>query len=326
MLVTAFASAGFAAEAAGPAPADDARHAGMVWIPSGTFWMGDAEQGGACVPLHQVSVDGFWMDRTDVTNQAFAAFVAATGYVTVAERRPDPADFPDVPPEQLVPGAAVFSCCDRAPSSDEPTPWWRFTAHADWRHPRGPDSSLAGLEQHPVVNVCWFDAVAYATWAGKRLPTEAEWEWAARGGLDRQPYVWGSEAAGEGGAWRANIWQGSFPREDAGVDGFRGTSPVGSFPANGYGLVDMSGEVWQWCSDWFDAGYYQHSPPRNPTGPGDAEGGTGAGTREREKVQRGGSFLCNDSYCSGYRVGARGKCTPDTGLCHSGFRCVKAKD
>jgi sulfatase modifying factor 1 len=256
-----------------------------------------------------------------VTNDQFAMFVADTGYVTVAERQLDPKDFPDAKPEDLVPGSVVFTPPSHAVGLNNPLVWWRYVKGASWKHPEGPASSLKGRGNHPVVHVAWEDASAYAKWAGKRLPTEAEFEFAARGGLDRQPYVWGSEFK-PGGKFQANTFQGRFPDTNTAEDGFVGTSPVGSFPPNGYGLTDMAGNVWEWCADWYRPDYYEHSPAKNPRGPDDSFDPDEPGAQKR--VQRGGSYLCSDSYCTGYRPSARMKCTPDTGLSHSGFRCVKS--
>lgn len=292
---------------------------GMVWIPAGTFWMGSDDGRPDEMPVHQVTVSGFWMDKAEVSNEEFERFVHATGYVTVAERQPDPKDFPGADPALLVPGSVVFSPPKEAVPLDDATAWWRYVPGANWRHPEGPSSTIVGREKYPVVQVAWDDAVAYAKWAGKRLPTEAEWEYAARGGLDRQPYVWGSELT-PNGKWQANIWQGNFPNENTSADGFTGLAPVASFPPNGYGLYDMAGNVWEWCADWYRPDYYAHSPTSNPTGPADSFDPEEPGARKR--VQRGGSFLCNDTYCSGYKPASRMKCTPDTGLSHSGFRCV----
>jgi formylglycine-generating enzyme required for sulfatase activity len=263
------------------------------------------------------------MDRTAVTNEQFSWFVKQTGYVTVAERQPEAADLPGVPAERRVPGAGVFrppagKSVDQCAGCGE---WWAFVPGACWKHPEGPGSDLAGREKHPVVHIAWDDAVAYAKWAGKRLPTEAEWELAARGGLDRKRYAWGDELK-PGGKWMANIWQGRFPGENTCEDGFYGTAPVRSFPANGYGLYDMSGNVWQWCADWYRPDYYAASPDRNPPGPESSVDPDGRG--EPKRVQRGGSFLCSDNYCRRYRVGARGQGEPKTGLSHTGFRCVRA--
>jgi formylglycine-generating enzyme required for sulfatase activity len=306
----------------------------MVWIPGGEFWMGDDSPDERdpsrllfpdAAPVHRVRVDGFWMDQTTVTNEQFARFVQQTGYVTVAERPLDPKDFPDAPPEKLVPGAGIFNpppgkSVEQCVSCGE---WWTYKPGAYWRHPEGPGSTIQGREKHPVVHIAWEDATAYAKWAGKRLPTEAEWERAARGGLERKPYVWGDELC-PGGKWMANVWQGTFPGENTAEDGFRGTAPVGSFPPNGYGLYDMAGNVWQWCADWYRPDYYRVSPSRNPKGPESSVDPDGLGVPKR--VQRGGSFLCAANYCVRYRVGARGQGAVDTGLSHTGFRCAKSPE
>jgi formylglycine-generating enzyme required for sulfatase activity len=293
---------------------------GMVWIPGGTFIMGSRNGQPDEAPEHEVTVSGFWMDKTEVTNGEFAEFVKATGYVTIAERKPDPKDFPGAPAETLVPGSVVFTPPANDPSLENPYAWWKYVAGADWRHPEGPGSHIAGREKHPVTHVAWEDAIAYAKWAGKRLPTEAEWEHAARGGLHGAQYVWGPDKPG---AWRdaANIWQGRFPIENSEEDGFRATAPVARYPANGYGLHDMAGNVWEWCSDWYHPEYYRHSAKLNPKGPETSFDPDEPGTAKR--VMRGGSFLCNDVYCSGYRPSARMKSSPDTGLSHTGFRCVR---
>ncbi len=227
----------------------------MVWIPGGTFWMG-ADDGAAAdaKPVHEVTVNGFWMDRTEVTNRAFARFVKETGYITIAERVPDAKDFPGAPPEKLVPGSIVFTPPAGKVALDDPLVWWRYVPGACWQHPDGPGSSIAGKDDYPVVHICWYDAVAYARWAGKRLPTEAEWECAARGGKARARYVWGNNLLADG-RWPANIWEGRFPDSNTGDDGFIRTAPVASFPANGFGLYDVAGNVWEWCSDWYRPGY-----------------------------------------------------------------------
>jgi formylglycine-generating enzyme required for sulfatase activity len=294
----------------------------MVWIPRGKYWMGSEDPAfGDARPVHEVEIDGFWMDSTEVTNAQFARFVRATGYVTIAERKPDAKDFPGAAPEMLVPGSIVFSPPAGEVSLQNPLAWWRYVPGASWRHPEGPRSDLRGRDTHPVVHVCWYDAVAYAGWAGKRLPTEAEWEYAARGGLDRKPYVWGDELC-PGGQWMANIWQGRFPQENRAEDGFTGTAPVGSFPANGYGLHDMAGNVWEWCSDWYQPDYYKDSPVRNPQGPDSSHDPAEPGIPKR--VQRGGSLQCSDQYCVRYRPGGRGKGALDSGASHVGFRCVRS--
>jgi formylglycine-generating enzyme required for sulfatase activity len=269
-----------------------------------------------------VRVDGFWMDRTEVTNRQFAAFVRATGYVTVAERELDPKDFPGVPSEKLVPGSVVFTPPKGPVPLDDFLAWWSYVPGASWRHPEGPNSSVEGRDEYPVVHVSFGDAQAYAEWARKRLPTEAEWEFAARGGLDRKRYVWGDELT-PGGKWRVNNWQGRFPGQNVAADGYERLAPVGSFPANGFGLLDMAGNAWEWCSDWYRPGYEVtgSAPVVNPRGPTSSHDPMEPGVPKR--VQRGGSFLCSDLYCTRYLPGARGKGDVDSGASHLGFRCVK---
>ena len=304
-------------DAAPPSPAPE----GMVWIPGGTFWMGADDMSMAdATPVHEVTVSGFWMDRTEITNRQFARFVSETAYITVAERPPDPRDFPGAPPEKLVPGSIVFTPPVGRVSLDDPLVWWRYVPGANWRHPEGPGSSIAGKDDHPVVQICWYDAVAFAQWAGKRLPTEAEWEIAARGGRERARYVWGNELL-PNGKWQANIWEGHFPDQNSSDDGFARTAPVATFPANGFGLHDIAGNVWEWCSDWYRPNY-ERSAQRDPAGPPSSDDPTEPGVPKH--VQRGGSFLCSDQYCTRYLPGARGKGAPDSAASHVGFRCVRS--
>ncbi|MBI5775319.1 MAG: formylglycine-generating enzyme family protein [Verrucomicrobia bacterium] len=291
----------------------------MAWIPAGKFLMGSAEGQTDEKPLHEVELDGFWMDKTEVTNEQFEKFAKATGYLTIAERKPDPRDFPGVPLENLVAGSIVFMPPPGEVPLHDHSVWWQYVPGANWRHPEGANSDLKGREKHPVVHVCWIDAMAYCKWSGKRLPTEAEWEYAARGGLAKEKFVWGGEQT-PGGKWPANIWQGRFPNENLLTDGFRLTSPVAAFKPNGYGLFDMAGNVWEWCADWYLPDYYERSAAKNPPGPDTSYDPNEPGVAKR--VTRGGSYLCVDSYCAGYRPGARMKSSPDTGLSHTGFRCV----
>lgn len=291
----------------------------MVWIPGGTFEMG-ADEFVDARPVHVVRVSGFWMDEHEVTNAQFAEFVRQTGYVTVAERPLNPKDYPDVPPAQLIPGSAVFSPPAQPVSLNNPLQWWQYVGGASWQHPKGPNSSIRGHEQEPVVQVSYDDAVAYARWAGKRLPTEAEWEFAARGGRGSQTYYWGNDLK-PGGHWVANIFQGDFPHKNTLDDGFAEAAPVRTFPANGYGLYDMDGNVWEWCQDYYRPDYYQQSPVSNPPGPTDSFDPDEPGAVKR--VQRGGSFLCSDQYCIRYRAGSRGKGEVSSGSNNLGFRCVR---
>jgi sulfatase modifying factor 1 len=305
----------------------------MAWIPGGEFSMGaqnppDMDDVGMKAtidsrPIHRVFVDGFFMDKTDVTNAQFEKFVKATGYVTVAERKPRPEDFPGAPPENLVAGSVVFAPPDHPVPLNDYYQWWTYIPGANWRHPEGPKSSIVGKPNYPVVHVAYDDALAYAKWAGKRLPTEAEWEFAARGGLAGKPFVWGDEFR-PNNKWMANTHQGHFPDKDAGEDGYIGIAPVAKFPANGYGLYDMAGNVWQWTSDWYRPDYYRQlqaaGVAHNPQGPDTSYDPSEPG--RSKKVQRGGSFLCTDQYCSRYMVGTRGKGETDTGTNHLGFRCV----
>jgi sulfatase modifying factor 1 len=318
-------------DAAQAAPGDGPE--GMVWVPGGEFSMGSTDPLARPdeAPIHRVRVGGFWMDRTEVTNAQFRRFIEATGYVTTAERpvdweemkkqvapgTPKPAD------EMLAPGAVVFTPPPERPDMRDVRGWWTWTLGANWRHPGGPGTSIEGKDHEPVTQVSWEDAVAYARWAGKRLPTEAEWEFAARGGLDGKSNVWGNEPINR---TRANTWQGRFPDRNTAEDGFKGVAPVASFPPNGYGLFDMAGNVWEWCADSYRPDEYarrakaggvivdpkgpEHaSDPRNPYAP-------------ESKVHRGGSFLCHDSYCASYRPAARMAAPPDNTMQHLGFRCV----
>jgi formylglycine-generating enzyme len=330
--------AGFQPTIENRGPAPGAPPKGMVWIPGGEFSMGandppDMDDVGMKAtldarPIHRVYVDGFFMDKTDVTNAQFAEFVKATGYVTIAERTPTAEDFPGASPENLVAGSVVFSPPDHAVPLDNHLKWWSYVKGANWRHPSGPKSDIRGKENYPVVQVAYPDAVAYAKWAGKRLPSEAEWEFAARGGLAGKPFVWGDEFRPHG-KWMANTHQGHFPNSDTGEDGYIGTSPVMHYAPNAYGLYDMAGNVWQWTSDWYRPDYYQQLAatgavahnPQGPDSPLDPSEPT-----EPKKVHRGGSYLCTDQYCSRYIVGTRGKGEISTGTNHLGFRCVMTRE
>lgn len=277
---------------------------GMKYIPAADYQMGAADDEGRTdeYPLKDIKLKGFWIDETEVTNAQFAAFVKATGYITLAERKPDweeikkqvPPGTPKPAEEMLQAASLTFSPPQKAVDLNDVSQWWSWTPGADWKHPQGPNSHIKGKEHYPVTQVSWTDAKAYADWAGKRLPTEAEWEYAARGGLKGKKYPWGDEDPLVGKP-KANTWQGNFPYLDSKTDGFGSTSPVKSFNPNGYGLYDMAGNVWEWTSDWYN---------------------------EQEKTVRGGSFMCHSSYCKGYRVSSKMKSTPDTGLENTGFRCV----
>ncbi len=327
----------FAAAATTPVPPTSLRsiaktNKGMVKIPAGTFMMGgdntQAKQDE--YPKHNVFVSAFWLDRTAVTNAQFQEFVRATHYITTAEKKPDwdalkqqlPPGTPKPDDKMLVPASLVFMPPDHPVSLNDYSQWWQWTPGADWRHPRGKQSGIQDLQTHPVVQVSWDDATAYCHWLGKRLPTEAEWEWAARGGLKNQPYPWGSEPIDQGQV-KANTWQGEFPYKNTLRDHYYYTSPVATFAANGYGLYDMAGNVWEWVADWYRADAYAAFDKQgvsNPQGPAtsyDPDEPT-----MPKHVLRGGSFLCNEAYCSGYRVSARMKSSADTSMEHVGFRCA----
>ena len=309
----------------------------MVWIPGGEFSMGcDVASESLCgqpgttrdaLPVHRVYVDGFWMDQTEVTNEQFERFTKATGYCTIAEIAPTKEEFPDAPPENLVAGSTVFAPTPEPVKLNDMFQWWRYEKGANWRHPLGPASDLQGKEKFPVVHVAYPDALAYAGWAGKRLPTEAEWEFAARGGASGRLYAWGNEFK-PGGKPMANTYQGQFPVNDTGEDGFVGLAPVAHFPPNGYGLYDVAGNVWEWVSDWYRPDTYARRKlaggvERNPQGPDTPY--DPAEPAEKKRVHRGGSFLCTDQYCTRYMVGTRGKGEETTASNHLGFRCVKGQ-
>jgi len=310
----------------------------MVWIPAGEFTMGGVgpEARPDEFPVHRVRVDGFWMDETEVTNKAFRAFVDATRYVTTAEKRPDweeikrelPPGTPKPDDSMLVPGAMVFTPTDGPVPLDDWHRWWTWMPGADWSHPLGPDRSIgADHDDHPVVQVSWDDAVAFCAFNGKRLPTEAEWERAARGGVDGQRFTWGDRPPSDT-FLPANLWQGAFPYEKKPLDGWLLTAPVKSFPPDRYGLYDMIGNVWEWCSDWYRADYYQTLVEEtgaggvtiNPRGPSESLDPDEPWCRKR--VNRGGSFLCNCQFCASYRPSARMRTAPDSGQIHLGFRAV----
>jgi sulfatase modifying factor 1 len=300
----------------------------MVWIEGGTFRMGSDRHYPEEAPVHRVQVDGFWIDRTPVTNRQFREFVKATGYVTVAEIAPDPKDYPGALPDMLRAGSLVFTPPKHVVDLSDCSQWWQFKFGADWRRPYGPRSSIAGLHDHPVVHIAYRDAEAYAGWAGKELPTEAEWEFAARGGLDGAEFAWGDEFA-PGGRQMANTWQGAFPHENTRLDGYERTSPVTAFAPNGYGIHDMVGNVWEWTKDWFTAQHEADTPkacciPDNPRGGRKDQSYDPCQPQIRipRKVIKGGSHLCAPNYCRRYRPAARHAQPVDTSMSHIGFRCV----
>lgn len=311
----------------------DTSNKGMVYIPGGAFEMGgDNEQADNDeLPKHTVQVSPFYIDVTEVTNAQFREFVNATGYITTAEKKPDweelkksvPPGIPKPPDSVLVAASLVFKPSIGPVNLNDYTQWWSWVKGANWKHPQGPGSSIDGKDNYPVVQVSWDDAIAYCKWAGKRLPTEAEWEFAARGGLINNIYPWGNEHVNAGQP-KANSWEGKFPYLNEEKDGHFRAAPVKSYAPNGYGIFDMAGNVWEWCSDWYDYNYYKSISGKttvNPKGPKKSYDPQDVYTQKRSL--RGGSFLCNDAYCSGYRVARRMKSSPDTGLEHTGFRCVK---
>jgi formylglycine-generating enzyme required for sulfatase activity len=297
----------------------------MVWIPCGTFTMGSNQHYPEESPRHSATVEGFWIDQYQITNEQFGRFVAATGHITLAERPPNPKDYPGALPEMLQPASVVFRKPDHRVDLGNHYNWWSYVPGADWRHPEGPNSSIADRAQHPVVHVAFEDAEAYAKWVGKQLPTEAEWEFAARSGLEGADYAWGDEFA-PNGRQMANTWQGDFPLENLRTDGYEGTSPVGRFPANGYGAFDMIGNVWEWTTDWYSA--------HEAAGTGCCGGAMSKEAREQSydpqmpdiriprKVIKGGSFLCAPNYCRRFRPAARMAQPVDTSTCHVGIRLI----
>lgn len=315
---------------------EPAVQAGMVRIPGGEFLMGSPE--GKSVnanelPTHRVSVSTFDLDEHEVTNTQFGEFIKATNYVTMAEKAPDwelmktqlPPGTPKPAADVLVPGSLVFTPTTEAVPLSNAAVWWRWVPGADWRHPTGPTSNIDGLDQHPVVQVAWDDAAAYAKWAGKRLPTEAEWEYAARGGLKQKRYTWGDEPLTDTIGDRANIWQGNFPNKNLLADKFDRSAPIKQYPPNSYQLYDMAGNVWEWCSDWYAADEYARragTGVKNPIGPSASNDPNEPLTPKR--VTRGGSFLCHESYCESYRTAARRGTATDSGMNHLGFRCAKS--
>lgn len=320
--------AGTITSAAAPSWPTAAPAKSMRWIPGGTFWMGSESFYPEERPVHRVHVDGFWIDEHPVTVAEFRRFVKATGHRTLAECRPDPADYPHADPELLVPGSLVFQRTAGPVDLRDWSQWWRWTPGASWRRPEGPGSNVGGREYHPVVHVAYEDAAAYAAWAGKELPTEAEWEFAARGGLDGAVFTWGEPLMPRRRVM-ANTWQGRFPWENLRPDGREGTTPVGSYPPNGYGVFDMAGNVWEWTGDFFTPRHPDDAPspccvPRTPRldGADDILAAAGPGAHIPRRVIKGGSHLCAPNYCLRFRPAARQGEAVDTSTGHIGFRCV----
>jgi formylglycine-generating enzyme required for sulfatase activity len=300
----------------------------MVWIPGGTFKMGSDKHYPEERPAHRVSVDGFWMDRCPVTNARFARFIEATGHKTFAEIPPDPKDYPGADPGLLHAGSLVFVQPKAAVDLSDVTNWWQYMKGADWRHPYGPGSSLDGIDDHPVVHVTFDDAEAFARWEQKELPTEAEWEFAARGGLEGAAFAWGDEFL-PGDRHMANTWQGEFPWQHRSKDGYERTSPVGAYPSNGYGLFDVAGNTWEWTTDWYQPKHPGEQIkacciPANPRGgrEEDSYDPQHPGITIPRKVLKGGSHLCAPNYCRRYRPAARYPQPVDTSTSHVGFRCI----
>ncbi|MGH3725562.1 MAG: formylglycine-generating enzyme family protein [Mycobacterium sp.] len=297
----------------------------MAWVPGDEFWMGSEDFYPEERPVHQVVVDGFWMDTHQVTVAQFRRFVRDTGYLTTAEQHPDPADYPGADPTLLAPGSLIFTAPDGPVPLDDYRRWWSYIPGADWRHPEGPGSNIGGRNHHPVTHVSYPDAVAYAQWAGKTIPTEAEWEFAARGGLDRKAFAWGDEHSPKGRP-QANVWQGRFPWENLREDGYAGTAPVGRFRPNGYGLFDVAGNVWEWTSDIFHASHAHDgrniAPVKSCCIPRNPRIDNTTGDKYPRRAIKGGSHLCAPNYCLRYRPSARQGQTEDASTCHIGFRCI----
>ncbi|MEE9439299.1 MAG: formylglycine-generating enzyme family protein [Saprospiraceae bacterium] len=304
----------------------------MLLIPSGTLYMGgnNIQSDPNEYPNHEIELSSFYMDESEVTNKEFKKFIDETGYITIAERKIDwdemkkqlPPYTPRPHDSIMAPGALVFAGTTGPVSFNDPNIWWKWTIGASWQHPEGPKSDIKKKNNHPVVHIAWEDASAYCKWAKKRLPTEAEWEWAGRGGIEKMIYPWGNEKVDEGKV-KGNFFQGLFPYKNTTKDGYLTTAPVKSFSPNGYGLYDMAGNVWEWCNDWYDVEYYSKKSARNPNSTGPSKAYNPIAPYQQERVVRGGSFLCSEEYCSGYRSARRMGSTPDTGLNHTGCRCVR---